>query len=129
MSHAWGEVIHDGAVVGYFEYNGTTDNAIGRIYHDFDDMWQNHWRCGDMGKCVCGKPPVGVVLYSDYGCGFHWDAFACLACRTITDGLVPWRFDEERWFGYSGQSDLIGPEGGHPFGGSQQSHRPLGAKA
>lgn len=127
MSHAWGEVIHDGAVVGYYEYNGTTDNAIGRIYHSFAELWAV-WRCGDMGKCVCGKSPVPVVLYSDYGGGFHWDAKACLACRTITDGLVPWREGWSEWVGYSSNPVSVGPTDGHPFGGTKPGHRELGAR-
>src|SRR4051812_49050638 len=94
MSHAMGEVIHDGRVVGFFEYNGTCDVACNRIFCDRNNLWDNHWRTQYVNDaaCVCGEESPGqeVILYADYADGFHWPATACLTCGVILTELNPW---------------------------------------
>lgn len=98
MSHAWGEVIHEGKVVGRYEYNGTADVAMSRIF-DTNDELKQHWRTehADDAECTCGQPPADVILYSDYGGGFHWPAKACLKCHAIVEHLRPWSDYEDEW--------------------------------
>jgi hypothetical protein len=50
----------------------------------------SHWRSGAWAECGCGRPAVDVVIYSDYGFGFHWPGKACFDCLAITDGLLPY---------------------------------------
>lgn len=88
MSHSNGKVIVNTQIVGYFEYNGTCDVVLGRIYDSLEELREN-WRCGDMGKCICGQEPSEVVLHTTYGSGFHWPGKACLKCKTIVEGLMP----------------------------------------
>jgi len=45
MSHAYGEVIVNRAVVAYFEYNGTSDVAQPKLYATRDDL-EADWRQG-----------------------------------------------------------------------------------
>ena len=94
MSHANGEVIHNGLVVGHFEYNGTGDFAYRRIFPTHEEL-HRHWRTdhADDAACSCGKEPVAVILYSDYGSGFNWDGKACLECCCIVEGNDPWPED------------------------------------
>ena len=83
MSHATGEVIQGDRVIGYFEYDGTADNAISDIYRSRDELWAN-WRKSTHPTCTCGGKPVPVVLWADYGSGYWWYSTACLKCNVIT---------------------------------------------
>lgn len=95
MSHAMGRVYRDGKIVGYYEYNGTADVTCTRINtteDEVNDLWRTDaaWR-----NCACGKPDVDVVLWADYGCGYHWPGKACLECGAITDGFSPYQDEED----------------------------------
>ena len=94
MSHANGEVVdpRTGARLGWFEYNGTCDVCCTRIYPTREGMCDN-WRADNIRGCSCGKPPVAVILYTDYGYGFHWPGSACLGCGAIVGGTRP--FDDD----------------------------------
>lgn len=87
MSHAEGEVICGGKVVGFFEYNGTTDLACTRVFPTRDELDAN-WRGSVFADCRCGKPPADVILYTAYH-DFHWPGSACLACMAIVAGIDP----------------------------------------
>lgn len=75
MSHASGEVIYDGTVVGLVEYNGTSD-VMKKDIHATPEALHAGWRKACTHKCTCGRPPVVVTLYSSYGDGFYWRALA-----------------------------------------------------
>lgn len=92
MSHANGAVIKNGQVLGFFEYNGTCDVAISTIWQTRKELEEN-WRSDTSNKCECGEPPEEVILYADYGDGFHWSAKVCLRCKAIVENLMP--FDSE----------------------------------
>src|SRR5687768_10382284 len=96
MSHANGEVIRDGRTVGWFEYNGTGDYALRRVFGTYEEL-HRHWRTehAEEADCVCGEPPADVTLYTDYGGGFHWPAKACLRCSAIVDGTHPYPDDAD----------------------------------
>ena len=102
MSHAQGEVIKDGKVRGYFEYNGTVDVACTAIQRNPEAIKQ-HWRsptnCRD---CSCSQPRSDVILWTSYGGGFWWPSTACFSCMAITGNRDPWR--EEAY-----------PEDGYPI--------------
>lgn len=91
MSHAWGEVYkQDGDVlhlVGHFEYNGTADVCCQRVYATREEMLDN-WRGDNWRECTCGEAPEDVLLYSDYGGGFHWQDTVCFRCMAIVGNLV-----------------------------------------
>ena len=91
MSHAMGEVYHNEKLVGYYEYNGTSDFAWRRIFDDSKELWNKYWRTDHAlwADCKCGEPPQDVILYSDYGNGFHWPSRACLKCHAIVGNTDP----------------------------------------
>lgn len=100
MSHANGEIIQGDKVIGYFEYNGTSDVAISSIWNSYEEML-SHWRTGLWGICSCEKPQwEDVKLYTDYGRGFYWSAKVCLKCKTITKNLMPFEDDIIRTDGH-----------------------------
>ena len=85
MSHASGEVIKNKKVVGYFEYNGTSDIVFPKIRDTLQEVSDN-WREEDPfdRKCTCNNPHDEVIIWSSYGAGFYWGGQACLVCRVIT---------------------------------------------
>jgi hypothetical protein len=110
MSDARGEVYSDGKLAGYFWYHGTVDIASRAIYPDQKTL-EEHWRSPDNDrKCACGRPPVDVVLWADYGRSFWWPSTACFYCMAITGSRDPWEND-------------AGPTRGHPFPSSALESR------
>ena len=92
MSHSSGAVIRNGQVLGFFEYNSTSDVAISAIWPTYEELHEN-WRSGIWNRCACGDPPQEVVLYTNYGQGFHWSAKVCLRCKAIVENLMPFELD------------------------------------
>lgn len=85
-----GEVIRDGKIIGYYEYNGTCDVLAGNLICDTEDAVHEHWREQPWSECPhAADSHVPVVIYSSYGGGFYWDGKACMDCRIVTDGLSP----------------------------------------
>lgn len=87
MPNVLGQVIHGGKVVGYFEYQGSYSRAMTAIY----STEAFPLRSGQINKCNCGKPPVDVLLWTEYGGGFYWESLACLDCKAI----VGERYDDD----------------------------------
>jgi hypothetical protein len=97
MSHAYGEVWKDGRIIGHFEYNGTADFCYTAVQDSPDEVHQ-HWRSPqNERKCTCHEQSnhIPVILYSDYGGGFHWDGQICEKCRCIVKGQNPWWQQEQ----------------------------------
>ncbi len=94
MSHAHGEVIKDGKIIGHYEYDGTADIVWTKIRATTAEVWA-HWRtAANRAKCTCEKPePVKVILYSSYGNGFHWPGKICEICQVIVDGIGKYDID------------------------------------
>lgn len=95
MSHSYGEVIKDGEIIGHYEYNGTSDIAGNRIYKTKEEVGAN-WRSKHSfdAECTCSVVhESAVILYSDYGYGFHWPATACLKCGVVLEGRGAYDID------------------------------------
>lgn len=89
MSHSSGEVLQNGRVVGYFEYNGTADFAYPNIRATLQEV-EDHWRDPDFdAACACGGKPINVELHAAY-CDLRWQSQACLKCRVITGETHPY---------------------------------------
>ncbi|MBY0545842.1 MAG: hypothetical protein K2W95_00990 [Candidatus Obscuribacterales bacterium] len=96
MSHAYAEIIKDGKVIGWGEYNGTSDVMLPKIRESEEEVWK-HWRERDpfQYQCKCAEPkPEPVIVYSHYGCRFWWKSEACLTCRVLTGELCPDDMDD-----------------------------------
>jgi len=110
MANVEGQVIHDGKVVGYFEYYGSSSIAPTAFFDTWDEVWQ-HWRTMPEATCTCGKA-VSVMLYTEYGGGSYWPSEACLTCHAITG--IRCGYDEpldiNEW-----------PKDGHPLGDEHQT--------
>jgi len=86
MSHAIGAVRFEDGKILYYEYNGTTDVVIDKLYETQDEVLEN-WRKYPDANCGCGNDePVRIM--STYGDGFAWDGRACRNCYAITDGFT-----------------------------------------
>ena len=88
MSHSAGAVRFesDGAIM-YFEYNGTCDFCISRLFKTWGWVWRN-WRKHKNLDCKCGKDEP-VTIFVTYGDGFFWPGRACRKCRAITENGEP----------------------------------------
>jgi hypothetical protein len=101
MSHAIGRVIKDERVIGYFDYDGTCDIAIPNIYSSLEELREN-WRKWPPYKCECDIDSLeDVILYTDYGNGWHWDAKVCLKCGVINEYYrAQYIYERPSCFGY-----------------------------
>jgi len=100
-------------LVGWFEYDGTSDFARPKIFPTQDEM-SACWR-KDQGKvtCTCGKPTTKVLIVADYGCMPEWQGYACLTCMVISarrgrDPDWSWKARERQFgaFGFSNEEDV-----------------------
>lgn len=92
MSHANGEVRFNDGNIKHFEYNGTSDICIPKLYDNYEEMKDN-WRKYKKENCSCKHAEEPVDIYTDYGGGFSWKGKACRKCMMITKGNNP--FDED----------------------------------
>ena len=92
MSNTLGKVYKDKVVVGYYEYYGTCDIVEPTIRKTAQEVY-DLWRKPEYRKCTCGKPSEDVILYSDYGDGFHWSGKACLTCLVVVEGINVYDID------------------------------------
>jgi hypothetical protein len=95
MSHAVGEIwstekgffSKQRILLGWFEYNGTSDIACTRVYNTREEMLAN-WRGNNSRSCFCKAVGQSVILYTDYGNGYHWPGRVCWNCMSIIDGML-----------------------------------------
>lgn len=85
MSHAQGVVLLADRVLGYFEYNGTVDVAMHKIYKTENELSEN-WR-KTQPSCSCVDGLTDVVLKVDSYDDFSWPAKACLEHLNIIEPL------------------------------------------
>jgi hypothetical protein len=85
MSHAYGFVRFPSGEILFYEYNGTADIVIPKLYETCEEV-QQHWREeGDAAWAPCSHgDDVLVEIATDYGGGFSWEARACRKCPTVT---------------------------------------------
>lgn len=94
MSHANGLVRFEDGTVRFFEYNGTADIPLPKLWENYAKV-KAHWREDEPWKeCACGKPPETVEAYTDYGSGMAWKTKACKSCGVITDTSDPYDLGE-----------------------------------
>jgi hypothetical protein len=99
MSHAEGRFFLNGKEY-FYEYNGTVDMALPRIYENRDEMHKN-WRNDNWRECHCEeKKYEKVMLETSYGAenGFtNGDEFefidfieseVCIPCEAIVGELM-----------------------------------------
>ncbi len=109
MSHAHGEIIVGGKVVGFYEYGGTSDVCHPAIFDTREELVAS-WRKTPWRQCKCAAPTnTPALIYTDYGYGFYWPGEVCMTCKTITKNLG------------SGTEQEVEERQGHPL---IESHRP-----
>lgn len=90
MSHSPGRVIDGrGDVVGHFEYNGTVDVALPKIFATVADL-EAGWRQEQPRPCDCVGSSVTLTSES-----FEWDGRACLVHGFIVSGHGPFYGPDE----------------------------------
>lgn len=92
MSYASGQVIRDGDVIGWFEYDGTFDVALPQVFATCEEL-SEHWREDQPQSCKCYGDPV--ELNADYGHGITWSARMCFKHKFITHNRVPEQYQDE----------------------------------
>jgi hypothetical protein len=101
MSHAMGIVYSKDHkdILGYFEYNGTSDVACSKI-QDIPERVSYNWRKdGALGKCDCLEGNhIPVILFTYYGDGFEWESEYCPKCMVITGQLDPFPNDDWKYY-------------------------------
>jgi hypothetical protein len=101
MSSAILEILDkDLNVIGFGEYNGTSDSVPPEFVIDYETemagkkaYFLGGW---DLPK-NCKHATKDVTLFSNYGGGFYWPSKVCMECRCITGTLSPYEPD----YGYS----------------------------
>lgn len=85
MSHQQGDVLIDGKIVGYFEYDGTSDFARQRVFRTQEELCEN-WRKDQGSKCCHSEDHsniIDVTLHAHYGNGLLWNSRICTDCLWI----------------------------------------------
>lgn len=110
MSNCTGQVIHDGKIIGYVEYQGSGGMVMSRFFDTVEEV-SEHWRTRPQASCTCGQPSVPILIWVEYARGFHWPSEACLACHAITG---PVDDNDESFWADDGNDPW--PKEGHPLG-------------
>ncbi len=102
MSHSYGAVRFDDGTIYHFEYNGTVDVCLPRLWKTIEEV-TNHWRehIWPEHPSDCNKIE-DVIMATTYGGGFGWKVQACKEHMLIVDGHSHEGLAEEE---YSSQYD------------------------
>ena len=85
-------------IVGYGEYNGTSDSVPSEFVTNYSEIEGQKPYFLHYKECTCDtKFHQGVILYSNYAGGFYWPSKVCIMCKVITDITSPYEPD----WGYS----------------------------
>lgn len=95
MSHSFGFVVFPRGELRWYEFDGTSDYVIPKLYRTGKEV-EDNWRSWATADCKCAGSER-VLLYSDYGGGFFWFGRACLSCMAVTDGRSPFDDDLKYW--------------------------------
>jgi len=100
MSHSSGYVLFKDNLKLFYEYNGTVDIVLPKLWNTMKEV-DIHWREYDPfdRKCICGKEPEPVQIYTSYGGGYYFEGTACRTCMLIID-------NEEIYFSVDGEPEL-----------------------
>ena len=91
MSHAYGFARIPSGRVLFFEYDGTADICIPKLYATCEEVYK-FWRKGEADTWAdCPHySTVPVDIATDYGYGYGWKGTACLECPRLLTGLNPY---------------------------------------
>lgn len=108
MSHAGGKVKFKDNTIMHFEYNGTSDVVIPKMYHTKEEVianWRNH-EYDDMYKCAHIEEDVEIA--HTYGHGSTMSGRACRKCNCITFDYENYleRLDALEWMGWYGDCNI-----------------------
>jgi hypothetical protein len=94
MSHASGMVRFPDGSIMHYEYDGTSDYCIPKLYDTNAEMCE-HWRKYDFEEETgCQHEEEIVEIYTSYGGGSHWEGTACRKCNMILDNLDPYNLPD-----------------------------------
>lgn len=119
MSHSNGEVRFNDGSIKHFEYNGTSDICIPKLYDTYDEMIDNYRTYNTLAKennidynktpwykrillkykgdnkkiNMCNHNEELVEIYTNYGGGFYWNGTACRNCNMLLKGTEPFADD------------------------------------
>jgi hypothetical protein len=96
MSSAILEILDkDLNVIGYGEFNGTSDTVPPEFVTSFDEIdGQKPYFLGwGDDKFSCNHVPQDITLFSNYGGGFYWPSQVCMKCKMIIGILSPYEPD------------------------------------
>jgi hypothetical protein len=92
MSSAILEILDKGLeVIGYGEYNGSSDSVPNEFVIDKDEIiGQKPYFLSYKKLDYCKhNDNIGVILFSNYGGGKYWPSKVCMKCRMITGITSP----------------------------------------
>jgi hypothetical protein len=90
VSHATGQVIVDGKIARWFEYNGTADVVLPKLFKSNAELSEN-WRIEQtVIPCPGACTLQDCLLYTDYGGGYHWPGVVCLNCDRVVEWFTPY---------------------------------------
>lgn len=96
MSHSFGFVVFPRGELRWYEFDGTSDFVIPKLYRTGKEV-EDNWRSWATADCKC-HGSERVLLYSDYGGGFFWFGRACLSCMAVTAGHAPLDEDDLKYW-------------------------------
>jgi hypothetical protein len=88
MSSDIGAVKFNDGLVMWFEYNGTSDICVPHLQDNPNFVYNKPWL-----ECNCDNDE-SVEIMTYYGGGMYWLGKACRHCRSITDKLEPYGYDD-----------------------------------
>jgi hypothetical protein len=105
MSHANGLCRFSDGTIFAFIYDGTSDTVDGPLCETLEAAWERHSQGVLVPFPGGAEDEEPVVLYTDYGKGFHWNGIVSKLCMRVIDGCCPCEYDF---------NDGIYPEDGTP---------------
>ncbi len=90
MSHSSGYVLFKDGTKFYYEYNGTADVVLPKLWKTMQEV-TDHWREEEPfdKECIC-KQDEEVIMYTRYGNGWYFPGRACKKCMLVTNSPSPY---------------------------------------
>lgn len=97
MSHSYGAVRFNDGTICHFEYNGTVDVCLPKLYNIIEEV-SNNWRNQkwEHHPKDCNESE-DAVMATTYGGGFGWTIKACKKHMLITDLFCTDQMTEEEY--------------------------------
>lgn len=94
MSHSVGVVRFKDGDIKYYEYNGSVDVCIPKLFNTLEELMSSNWKWTST-KSNCQHDIEDVEIYTTYGGGFYWRGTACKRCMMITKGINPYNLRDK----------------------------------